>query len=56
MTDPLQVLLQTVAKPARFAPNSRYQNIETAQFTQPDGRKVVYLRRRFVPPPANSRS
>jgi hypothetical protein len=30
---------------------SRYHGIETTTFELPDGRDVVYLRRRFVPPP-----
>src|SRR4051812_16705151 len=34
-----------------FPSNSRYQAIETAKLTRPDGREVVYLKRRFVPPP-----
>jgi hypothetical protein len=34
-----------------FPPNSRYQAIATAVFTTPDGRSIVYLQRRFVPPP-----
>ncbi len=33
-----------------FAPTSRYFGIATAQFTAADGRQVVYLRRRFLPP------
>lgn len=36
----------------RFPPNSRYAATETAEFTQPDGTRVVYLRRRFVPDPS----
>ena len=35
-------------------PNSRYANLDTAQFSLPDGRSVVYLRRRFVPPSSAS--
>ncbi len=35
----------------KFPINSRYYRAETAQFTTKDGRTVVYLRRRFVPPP-----
>jgi hypothetical protein len=31
-------------------PNSRYANLDTAQFALSDTRSVVYLRRRFVPP------
>jgi hypothetical protein len=34
-----------------FAANSRYLNIPTAKLTRADGSEVVYLRRRFVPPP-----
>jgi hypothetical protein len=34
-----------------FPPTSRYYGIETATLEMPDGRVVVYLRRRFVPSP-----
>jgi hypothetical protein len=34
-----------------FAANSRYQNVEIARLELPDGRILVYLQRRFVPPP-----
>ena len=34
-----------------LSPNSRYQGIPTAMLETPDGRKIIYLRRRFVPPP-----
>lgn len=34
-----------------FPANSRYQATETTRTTLPDGTEVVYLRRRFVPPP-----
>jgi hypothetical protein len=33
-----------------FDPTSRYFDIPTAQHTQPDGRTVAYVRRRFLPP------
>ena len=36
-----------------FAVNSRYLNVATAEYESPDGKKYVYLRRRFVPPPEN---
>jgi hypothetical protein len=36
----------------RFPPNSRYNGIPTAELTAPDGEKIVYLRRRFIPDPA----
>ncbi len=33
-----------------FAVTSRYHNVETAVFTTPDGKKIIYLKRRFLPP------
>lgn len=33
-----------------FAPNSRYQRVGTATLDSADGRRIVYLRRRFLPP------
>ena len=35
-----------------FPQNSRYQGIDTGTFTSPNGQTIVYLRRRFVPPPS----
>ena len=35
-----------------FAITSRYYGKPTAEFETADGRKIVYLRRRFVPPPS----
>ena len=32
----------------RFPPNSRYYPTETAELVNTDGRRLVYLRRRFV--------
>jgi hypothetical protein len=34
-----------------FAITSRYYNLPTAEFETAEGRKIVYVRRRFVPPP-----
>ena len=51
MSDPLQALLQGAAKPSLFPPNSRYSGIDTGTMTTADGRTIVYLRRRLVPPP-----
>jgi hypothetical protein len=34
-----------------FPITSRYNSAETAQIETTDGRKIVYVRRRFVPPP-----
>jgi hypothetical protein len=33
-----------------FSSNSRYYAIATIKFESPDGEKIVYVRRRFVPP------
>ena len=38
-------------KSQAFAPTSRYYGLETAELELPDGRKVAYVRRRFVPQP-----
>jgi hypothetical protein len=35
----------------KFGPTSRYAFVETTTWTGPDGRDIVYLRRRFVAPP-----
>ena len=51
MSDPLQALLQSSAKPSLFPPNSRYAGIDTGTLKTVDGRTIAYLRRRFVPPP-----
>jgi hypothetical protein len=32
-----------------FPPTSRYYGIETAALPMPDGRTIIYLRRRFLP-------
>jgi hypothetical protein len=34
-----------------LGPTSRYHLIDTATWDAADGRSIVYLRRRFVPPP-----
>ena len=36
-----------------FPITSRYYDTPTARLEMPDGRTIVYLRRRFVPPPEN---
>ena len=51
MSDPLQALLQGPAKPSLFPANSRYSGLDTVTLTTHDGRTLVYVRRRFVPPP-----
>jgi hypothetical protein len=50
-TQALQAMIEAAGlKAALFPANSRYQGIETATFTTPEGRTIVFLRRRFVPP------
>ena len=36
----------------RFAPGSRYFDVETAEYHAADGRPLVYLRQRLVPDPS----
>ena len=36
-----------------FPVTSRYYGIEIAKYETPDGREIVYLRRRFLPLPGN---
>lgn len=55
MIDPNQAL-QQLLQPAGllstlFPPTSRYHGIETATLETADGKTIIYLRRRFVPPP-----
>lgn len=54
--DQLQQLLGAGGddKPTPFAANSRYRLTPTAVGTDAAGRPVVYLRRRFVPPPESA--
>ena len=52
--DPVQAFLQANALTTPlFPPTSRYYGVAAAQMTLPDGTTIVYLRRRFVPPPEN---
>ena len=36
-----------------FPPGSRYHDVEVAKLEVPDGRRIAYVRRRFVPPAAS---
>jgi hypothetical protein len=36
---------------SRFAVTSRYHSLETAEHKTPDGKTIVYVRRRFLPLP-----
>lgn len=52
MTDPLQALLQPgTLQTTAFPPTSRYHGIDMATIETSDGKTVIYLRRRIVPPP-----
>jgi len=52
MTSAADAIFQLAGlQPSLFAANSRYQGIQTAQYTTPDGRTVSYVLRRFVPRP-----
>jgi hypothetical protein len=55
MTDPQEALRQILQpgglKLTLFPPTSRYYGIETATLENPDGRSIIYIRRRFCPPP-----
>lgn len=52
MTDPVRELFRAgLVGRSSFPPTSRYHQVPTAQLTQPDGRAIVYLRRRLIPPP-----
>jgi len=37
--------------PLSYPPSSRYYGLDTATLEGPAGRQIIYLRRRFVPPP-----
>jgi hypothetical protein len=52
MPDPLQELLNAgaVKTTTAFPPNSRYSAVATGKLEMEDGRTIVYLKRRFVPP------
>ena len=48
----LQALLQPGGlKASLFPPTSRYYGLDTATLETADGRTIIYLRRRFCPPP-----
>ena len=52
MNDPLQALLKSGAlKVTSFPPTSRYNGIDTATMETVDGKSIIYLRRRSIPPP-----
>jgi hypothetical protein len=50
MNDPLAMLLAGASERATaFPPTSRYHGLDLARMTLPNGRNVVYVRRRFLP-------
>ncbi len=52
MTDPMKAVLQAAKlETSLFPVTSRYYGVETATLETADEKTVVYLRRRFVPPP-----
>ncbi len=52
MSDPLQAFLQPESfRNSPFPVTSRYYGILTATLETADGKTIVYLRRRLVPPP-----
>ncbi len=54
MIDPLKAMLQGGAlKHTLFPASSRYYGLETATLSTPDGKTVIYLKRRFLPQPEN---
>jgi hypothetical protein len=51
-TDPVQAMLaQTSLQRNLFTATSRYYGIETETLTTADGTTIIYLKRRFLPPP-----
>lgn len=49
--DPVNAFMQANGlTSSAFTPSSRYYALPTAQTTLPDGRTVVYVTRRFLPP------
>ncbi len=52
MSDQIRaLLLPNDLRVGLFPPASRYHGVELARLERPDGTAVIYLRRRFVPPP-----
>jgi hypothetical protein len=51
MNDPMDLILNPSVSPTNaFPASSRYSGAATAKLETPDGRTIIYLRRRFVPP------
>jgi hypothetical protein len=50
MSDPASGIFQNPVKLHPFPPASRYFEIETAKWATAEGKAIVYVRRRFLPP------
>lgn len=48
-TDPMQAILQMNSKINLFPIGSRYYNLDTDVIENADGKKIAYVRRRFLP-------
>ena len=55
MIDPMKAVMQLNPDldplKSAFPPNSRYNRVNTAIYETVDGKKIIYLRRRFISPP-----
>jgi hypothetical protein len=52
MSDPIKAFLQNSGlQQPNFTANSRYAGQETAEWKRADGQTVLFVKRRFVPPP-----
>lgn len=50
--EPMQAIVQPGSlKASFFAVTSRYYGLDTGTFVTATGKKITYLRRRFIPPP-----
>jgi hypothetical protein len=49
MSDPAQGIFQNVVKLHPFPSASRYFEVETTKWRTPEGKTIVYIRRRFLP-------
>jgi hypothetical protein len=52
MNNPLQAIFQASSlRNTLFPPSSRYHGLEPQKLKRPDGKEVMYLKRRFLPQP-----
>lgn len=50
MSNPAPDIFQNIVKLRPFPPASRYFQVEMTTWSAPDGKSIVYIRRRFLPP------